>query len=129
MTTLREIPLPGVLRAHAAWLVNASDGCQADLSGATLHDEDLHGAKLSRAILQGATLLDANLAGSSAVPIAEALEARGVHYVVLSAVAFEQQPAGLRRGPFLRKPCRPAQLVRVLTDLCAKIGRATANPA
>ena len=67
-----------------------------------------------------AASLDANLAGFSAVPIAAALEARGLPYVVLSAVSFEQQPEGLRHGPFLRKPCRPAQLVRVLTDLCAR---------
>ena len=67
-----------------------------------------------------AASLDANLAGISAVPIAMALEARGLPYVVLSAVSFEQQPAGLRRALFLRKPCRPAQLIRVLTDLCAK---------
>ena len=67
-----------------------------------------------------AASLDANLAGVSAIPIAAALEARGVPYVVLSAVSFAQQPLGLRHTPFLRKPCRPAALIGALTDLCMK---------
>ena len=67
-----------------------------------------------------AVILDANLAGFSAVPIAVALDASGVPYLVISGYALEQLPAGLQAAPFLRKPCRPTQLVRVLTELCAK---------
>jgi len=44
-----QIPLPAILRAHAAWLENPLDGYRADLSALTLNDADLHGVTLARA--------------------------------------------------------------------------------
>lgn len=60
--TTTELPLIGILRAHAAWLEDPAAGRRADLSDATLNDTDLSGVVLARALLIGTTFLDANLA-------------------------------------------------------------------
>jgi CheY-like chemotaxis protein len=67
-----------------------------------------------------AALLDANLVGVSAAPIATALAARGIPFLVLSGYAPEQQPGALRAGQHLQKPASPSQIVKVLNEIVSK---------
>jgi len=67
-----------------------------------------------------AALLDANLVGVSAAPIATALAARGIPFLVLSGYAPEQQPGALRAGQHLQKPASPSQIVKVLNQIVSK---------
>ena len=64
-----------------------------------------------------AVILDVNLKGVSAVPVADALTARGLPFIVTTGYGLDQRPAGLRDAPYLRKPYRPAELVRALEQL------------
>jgi CheY-like chemotaxis protein len=64
-----------------------------------------------------AAILDANLNGMSATPVAEALQARGIPFMVLSGYAAEQLPSSLSRAPFLAKPCEAAELVMLVRSL------------
>lgn len=64
-----------------------------------------------------AAVLDANLAGVSAAPIADALAARGLPFLVLSGYSPEQQPAALRAGPYLQKPAHPDQVIKLLQQI------------
>lgn len=64
-----------------------------------------------------AVVLDANLKGTSAGPVAEALAALGLPFVVTTGYASDQRPESLLAAPYLRKPYRPAELVRALKQI------------
>lgn len=67
-----------------------------------------------------AAVLDANLAGVSAAPIADALAARGLPFLVLSGYSPEQQPAALRAGRYLQKPAHPDQVIKILNQILSE---------
>ena len=64
-----------------------------------------------------AAILDANLAGVSASPLASALAARGLPFIVLSGYSSEQLQGAFLGTLFLQKPCRPAQLLQTLNTI------------
>ena len=57
--------LTKILAAHAAWLVDNTEGMRADLTGADLTGANLTGANLSEACLTGAYLSRAYLRGAN----------------------------------------------------------------
>jgi DNA-binding response OmpR family regulator len=67
-----------------------------------------------------AAILDANLAGVSASPLASAMTARGLPFIVLSGYSSEQLQGAFPGALFLQKPCRPAQLIQALTTRVAR---------
>lgn len=65
-----------------------------------------------------AALLDTNLAGISAVPVALALKARRIPFVVLSGYsAAQQEPAFAAAALRLQKPCPPDRLIEALRSI------------
>ena len=64
-----------------------------------------------------AAILDADLAGVSASPLATALSARGLPFVVLSGYSPEQLQGDFPGAFFIKKPCRPAQLIEAVNTL------------
>ena len=73
-------------------------------------------ALLERELPDGA-LLDLNLDGHPAIPIAEALSARGVPFVVVTGYSRRQAPEPVLQGaPRVAKPVVHDQLVRVLAE-------------
>ncbi len=64
-------------------------------------------------------ILDANLAGISSSPAAAALVARSMPFVVLSGYSMQQQQA-FPTPHFLQKPCRPEQLISILSAIGPK---------
>ncbi len=67
-----------------------------------------------------AAIIDTNLAGVSASPVAAALAARGLPFVILSGYSQEQMPSEFAGMPFLQKPCPPARLVETMSRLLLK---------
>ena len=67
-----------------------------------------------------AAIVDANLACVSASPVAMALDARAVPFIVLSGYSREQLQGAFPAANFLRKPCRPAQLLQALYAILLK---------
>jgi len=67
-----------------------------------------------------AAIVDANLAGVSASPVASALTARGLPFIVLSGYSPEQLPDAFRGALFIKKPCRPNQIIRALNSMILK---------
>ena len=67
-----------------------------------------------------AAVLDANLDGLSAAPIAIALVARGLPFLVLSGYAPDQQHEALRAGRCIQKPANPIQVIKVLNQILAE---------
>jgi CheY-like chemotaxis protein len=63
-----------------------------------------------------AAVLDANLAGVSAGPVATALRARGLPFIVVSGYLPRQQDAAFAGAPCLQKPCKPELLLKTLQD-------------
>ena len=63
-------------------------------------------------------ILDLNLAGERSTAVAEALEARGVPFVIVSGYAERtlREPV-LRRAPRLDKPAKQQDLVRIIAAL------------
>jgi DNA-binding NtrC family response regulator len=61
-----------------------------------------------------AAIVDANLDGISAAPVAAALTARGLPFIIASGYSPEQQPEAMRAAPFIEKPCRPEQIIEAL---------------
>ena len=59
------INIQETIRLHKAWLDNASDGVQADLTNANLSSANLSSANLRGADLRDANLRDANLFGAN----------------------------------------------------------------
>jgi CheY-like chemotaxis protein len=71
-----------------------------------------------------AALLDLNLSGQSALPVAAALDARGIPFVVVSGYGEAQMQAPeLSRAPRLVKPVHHSRLLRELTRLLAMVPR------
>jgi DNA-binding response OmpR family regulator len=69
-----------------------------------------------------AALLDLNLDGRSALPVAAALNARGVPFLVVSGYGEAQSRAPeLSRAPRLAKPVHPSKLVRKLVRKLARL--------
>jgi DNA-binding response OmpR family regulator len=64
-----------------------------------------------------AAIVDANLAGVSASPLASALTAHGLPFIVLSGYSSEQLKGDFPGALFLQKPCRPAQLIQTLNTI------------
>lgn len=64
-----------------------------------------------------AAVLDANLSGESAAPVAAALLARGLPFIVLSGYAKEQLPEIMRAAPCLEKPTNATLLVDRLRSI------------
>ena len=67
-----------------------------------------------------AAIVDANLAGVSASPLASAMTARGLPFIVLSGYSSEQLQGAFPGALFLRKPCRPAQIIQALNTIAPK---------
>lgn len=65
-------------------------------------------------------IVDANLAGVSASPAASALAARGLPFIVLSGYSREQLQDAFPGAFFMRKPCRPAQIIQALNTIVLK---------
>ena len=65
-------------------------------------------------------IVDANLAGVSASPAASALRARGIPFIVLSGYSIAQLPDEFHGAHFMKKPCRPADLIRAIGDVALK---------
>jgi CheY-like chemotaxis protein len=64
-----------------------------------------------------AAILDANLAGVSAGPLASAMTARGLPFIVLSGYSSEQLQCAFPGALFLQKPCREAQIIQALNTI------------
>ena len=62
-------------------------------------------------------IVDANLTGVSASPIAIALAARGVPFIVLSGYSPDQVQGVFPGALFIQKPCRPELLLEKLNTL------------
>ena len=61
-----------------------------------------------------AAVLDANLHRVSAAPVAIALTARGLPFIVTTGYTREQLPEGFEAGTLIEKPCLPDQIVEAL---------------
>jgi DNA-binding response OmpR family regulator len=66
-----------------------------------------------------AAIVDANLAGVSASPVALALAARGLPFIVLSGYSPEQLQGAFPAALFMKKPCRPAKIIQALKSIVA----------
>lgn len=64
-----------------------------------------------------AAVLDACLRGETAEPVAEALQDRGIPYVVVSGYSDCQRIGMLAHVPFLEKPYDPAKLVATIRSM------------
>lgn len=62
-------------------------------------------------------IVDFNLAGVSAGPVAEALTACNVPFIVTSGYSQEQMQGQFAGVPFLAKPCRPDVLIETLESV------------
>ncbi len=67
-----------------------------------------------------AAIVDANLAGASAAPVAAALSARGLPFVVLSGYMREQLQSEFSGGCFIQKPYRLSELIAGLNAILLK---------
>ena len=67
-----------------------------------------------------AAIVDANLAGVSASPLASALTARGLPFIVLSGYSSEHLQGAFPGALFFQKPFRPAQLIQALNTILPK---------
>ncbi|HEX2460103.1 MAG TPA: response regulator [Vicinamibacterales bacterium] len=69
-------------------------------------------------------VLDVNLQGQRVTPVAEALQERGVPFVVVIGYGSERLPEkALQDAPCLRKPVNGKQLASVISDILARLGR------
>lgn len=68
-------------------------------------------------------LLDINVVGGETTPVAKALDARGIQFVVMSGDAA--RPSGYGTAPVLQKPFRTSSLVLLLNELLKSPGRAS----
>ncbi len=64
-----------------------------------------------------AAIVDANLAGVSASPVADALSARAIPFIVVSGYSPEQQPGAFPGALFMQKPYRPDDLIQAVRNL------------
>lgn len=65
-----------------------------------------------------AAVLDLNLAGETSTPVADALAARGVPFVVATGYGADGLPPGHASVPVLAKPYDPDDLTAALGRLC-----------
>jgi CheY-like chemotaxis protein len=65
-----------------------------------------------------AAVLDLNLAGETSTPVADALAARGVPFVVATGYGADGLPPGHAAVPVLAKPYDPDDLTAALSRLC-----------
>ncbi|SDB15918.1 response regulator [Belnapia rosea] len=63
-------------------------------------------------------VLDLNLAGETSTPVADALAARGVPFVVATGYGADGLPPGHAEVPVLAKPYDPDDLTTALGRLC-----------
>ena len=70
--------------------------------------------------INNAAVLDANLNGISAAPIAVALVARGLPFLVLSGYAPDQHHEALQAGLCLQKPADPVHVIKLLNQILAE---------
>jgi CheY-like chemotaxis protein len=64
-------------------------------------------------------IIDANLAGVSAGPVASALVALSIPFIVVSGYSREQQQGAFPGARFIQKPCRPDDLLQAVRNLFA----------
>ena len=64
-----------------------------------------------------AAIIDANLAGVSAAPVALALLAQLIPFIVISGYSRDQQRGIFLGAPFVQKPCVPDDLIRAVRSL------------
>ena len=64
-----------------------------------------------------AAIVDANLAGVSSSPLAAALKARDLPFIVLSGYSASQIQRDFPGALFIKKPYRPAQLIEAVNKL------------
>jgi DNA-binding NtrC family response regulator len=67
-------------------------------------------------------VLDLNLGGESSSPVADALQERGVPFVVATGYGAAGLPVKHRNVPVLAKPYDPADLLVALERVCARVG-------
>jgi DNA-binding response OmpR family regulator len=65
-----------------------------------------------------AVVLDLNLAGETSTPVADALAARGIPYVIATGYGVSGLPAGHQDAMVLAKPYDPAELTAMLSRIC-----------
>lgn len=65
-----------------------------------------------------AAVLDLNLGGENSVSVADALEARGIPFLVATGYGAAGLPAHLKHIPVLPKPYDPADLTIAIDRLC-----------
>ncbi|MCK8785127.1 response regulator [Roseomonas sp. NAR14] len=75
--------------------------------------------KLIEKGLPDVAVLDLNLGGETSTPVADALAARGVPFIVATGYGAAGLPPGYKDVPVLAKPYDPAELTRALDALCA----------
>jgi DNA-binding NtrC family response regulator len=68
-------------------------------------------------------VLDVNLQGERVYPVAEALEARGIPFLLLSGYGADAIPAGHPGWVACAKPFMPGDLVRALSNQLVGAGR------
>jgi CheY-like chemotaxis protein len=69
-------------------------------------------------------LLDVNLQGQRVTPMAEALQERGVPFVLVTGYGSERLPEkALQDAPCLRKPVNGKQLASAISDVLARLER------
>ena len=59
-------------------------------------------------------MLDANMAGVSSAPVAAALTARSIPFLVVSGYATTQQDGAFAAGSHIQKPFQPQALIQAL---------------
>ena len=67
-----------------------------------------------------AAILDVNLGHEDAEPIALALRARQMPFVIVSGYTRAQQPPAFQGAPFVSKPVRRAELLAALEATCGR---------
>ncbi len=81
-----------------------------------------------RGATPGIVVLDASLDGESTAPVAEELNRRGIPFVYVSGYGQDWLNLNMPRGPALRKPVKPAQVMEYLRSLPAAPAQ-SAQPA
>jgi len=64
-----------------------------------------------------AAIIDVNLAGVSSAPVASALVAGSIPFIVVSGYSRQQQQDAFAGARFIQKPCRPDDLIKALRGL------------
>lgn len=65
-----------------------------------------------------AVVLDLNLAGETSTPVADAIAARGIPYVIATGYGAAGLPAGHQDALVLAKPYDPSDLTAMLARMC-----------